>query len=118
MEEDVAEIGPIAKLNSNLVGAVARLEELAFVNAEEPVQLLENRNGSFADTHNPHFLRFDERDPHARLRKGSRERAGRHPAGGPAADDENVANDIPVHEPDLTAARPGRLSARSRNTRK
>ena len=114
MEEDVAKVGPIAKFNPNLVGAIARLEELAFVNAEEAVQLLENGNGSFSNTDNPDFLGLDERDPQSSVRKGSREHAGRHPAGSPAADDQNVANGILVHEPIPTAATPDRLSALSR----
>src|SRR5437868_792186 len=98
VEEDVAEVRPVSELDAQFVGAVCRLQELALIDSEESVQLLEDRHCRLADADDADLHRFDERDLYPLAREDACERARGYPTGGAAADDEDAPDWLLLHD--------------------
>src|SRR5438067_2172262 len=98
VEEDVAEVRPVAELDPQFVGAVGRLQEFAFIDSEEPIQLLKNGHRRLADADDADLLGFDERDLYPLAREDACERARGHPTSGAAADDEHAPDWLLLHD--------------------
>ena len=73
-------------------------DKLAFVDPEEPIQLLKNGHRRLADADDADLLRFDERDLHPLAREDACERARGHPTSGAAADDEHAPDRLLLHD--------------------
>ena len=81
---------PVDELDAELEAALGLAHELGFIDAEQIVEGLDVRHGGFADANGAELLGFDQLHIEAGT-KHAGERGGRHPAGGSAADDDDVA---------------------------
>src|SRR5205807_2471243 len=101
MEMAVADCTPVDELDPQLEAALGRAHELAFVDPQETVEDLHQRDSGFANSDNSDFFGLDKPHPDLACREQPRERGCRHPPGGSPADDQDVANPVVGHGPTL-----------------
>src|SRR6185369_12570292 len=89
---DVAEPRPVPKFDSQLETRLGLPHEVAFVDAEKPVQCLNDRHARLADTHDADLIRLNEPDGRVLGFEKTSEDGGRHPAGRPPSDDYDFSN--------------------------
>src|SRR6476661_4923312 len=95
MDVAVADPGPVAKLDAELVGRVGGADEIILVDVEQAVEQVDLRNRRLADADRADLLRFDELDGEGRdLADDPRQAGRRHPAGGAAADNHHLADGV------------------------
>src|SRR3546814_2614839 len=81
--------------SSDLVGRVGFADELVLVDAEQRVEQADLRNRRLADADGADRLALDQLDLEAgKGAHDARDRGGRHPARGAAADDDDAADGI------------------------
>src|SRR3546814_9816376 len=84
--------------SSDLVGRVGFADELVLVDAEQRVEQADLRNRRLADADGADRLALDQLDLEAgKGAHDARDRGGRHPARGAAADDDDAADGIADH---------------------
>jgi hypothetical protein len=84
---------PVVEADALLEGAVAFADEARFVDADGGQRAADRRESAFADADDADFLRFHQCDLHGALSTGTQllgKKAGGQPAGGAAADDQNI----------------------------
>src|SRR6266542_2947921 len=89
MNVAIADAAPILEVDAELEGRASRRHEVGFIDSETLIEAADVRQRRFADSDDPDLLRLDEMNRAA----GGQECAqpgGGHPAGGPAADDDNA----------------------------
>src|SRR6056297_1784762 len=90
MEIPFAEIAPVLEIDAQLVGAADLAQKLGFVEFEQQIEVLDRRNGGFADTHGPDGVGLDKVDIQFAA-EGLGHGGRRHPSGRAAADDDHFA---------------------------
>src|ERR1700704_6735656 len=100
---------PVDELDAELEGAAYLADELDLIDLQHAVEELQVRNGGFAHPDRADLLGFDEANG-AFAPQHLRERGGRHPSCGAAADDEDAAEATILHE--VSEAHPRRGSHR------
>jgi hypothetical protein len=88
---------PVDELDAELERALGRGDELVLVDAEHPVESDQRRDGRLADADGADLLGFDQRDLGDAVVEEAREGRRGHPAGGAAADDDDIADRMFVH---------------------
>src|SRR3546814_7194000 len=115
---DIAMAGtdPVDEFDPELVGRVGFADELVLVDAEQRVEQADLRNRRLADADGADRLALDQLDIEAgQGAHDARDRGGRHPARGAAADDDEAADGIADHAATSAAASAVQAPARRRN---
>src|ERR1051325_3560358 len=97
MQVAVSEPAPVAELDAELEGRLGATDEVVLVDAEEPVEQLDRRDGGFPDADRSDLRRLDQLDAGDRSVADPRQRGRRHPAGRAAADDGDAADRLAWH---------------------
>jgi hypothetical protein len=97
MEVAFADPAPVHEFNAELERPLSCAHELVLIDPEHAVESDERRDGRFAHADRTDLLRLDERDPGVAVVEEARESGRSHPAGGAAADDDEVADRVFVH---------------------
>jgi len=96
VEEAVADVAPVAELDAELEAALRLPDEVGAVQAQGAVVGADGRQRGFADADGADVGRLHQHDLAGRraahLRKALGQRRGRHPAGGAAAHDDDLAD--------------------------
>ena len=90
---------PAIEFDAELDAALRFAQEIILVDAQPGVEQPDLRDGRLADTDGADVIRFDQRHPPvagARFEE-ARQRCRRHPAGGAAADDDDIADGATGH---------------------
>src|SRR5690606_35797182 len=88
---------PVLEGDGELEAAGHRLHELALVDLQQAVEGADRGDGGLAHAHGTDLLRFDQRDLQ-QVAELVGQRAGRHPACGPAASDHHLADPVVVQD--------------------
>jgi hypothetical protein len=86
----VADAPPVVEVDAQLEGGARLAHELVLVEPEQLVHLDDRRDRRLADPDRADFGRFDQVSLEPALFERLGDRRGRHPAGGPAADDRDL----------------------------
>ena len=80
---------PVDEIDPELERRLGRPHHIGFVDADGIVEILDVRQGRFADPDDPDLVGFDKADPAPARREQRNQPCGRHPTGGAAAKDHD-----------------------------
>ena len=87
-----ADPAPVDEFDAELERRLRRRDEVVFVDAKHRIEVDERRDRGFADADGPDLLGLDQRRFGAAIIEVARQGRSRHPAGGSAADDHDIAD--------------------------
>ncbi len=93
----VADPAPVLEFDAELEGRLGAANEVVLIDAERAVERADLRNGRLADADRADRFRLHQFDVAIIVLQQLRQRGRRHPAGGPAADNEHFANSTIGH---------------------
>ncbi len=85
---------PVAKLDAQLVGRLGLAHEIGLVEAESGVEIPDVRDGRLANADDPDLGGFHQLDGHLGVGQDGAEARSGHPAGGAAADNDDLPDPV------------------------
>src|ERR1043165_855370 len=97
MEVASPDLSPVHDLDTELEGRLGGCDELVLVDSKQLVEADERWDRCLPDANRPDLLGLDQGGLRIAVVEKAREGRRRHPAGGPATDDDDLADAVLVH---------------------
>ena len=89
-------LGPVNELDAQLEGALGMAQEIILIKTKALIKQLDRGDGGFTNADHADVLGFNQADP-AIAAQGIDQSRRRHPSGGAAADNSDMANFTIIH---------------------